>query len=260
MKITSLTNSHVKDWVKLLSKKGRDKQGKYIVEGIHLVKEALNNTNVIVEHVVYSYEKGVPEELLDYEERKWIGVSDDIINKCSDTKTPQGIFAIVYKKNGDDSILFKDSALVVVCDAIQDPGNLGTIIRSADAVGATGVVLGKGCVDLYHPKTVRSTMGSIFHLPIIESDLNGMLQKAQNHSIQVLNTSLKAESNFFQTDLTKASWIIVGNEGNGVSPELHQYVSKQIKIPIEGSAESLNVAMATTIMLYETLRQRKFKG
>ncbi|MFS1514099.1 TrmH family RNA methyltransferase [Chengkuizengella sp. SCS-71B] len=258
MKITSLTNSHVKDWVKLLTKKGRDQQGRYIVEGIHLVKEALNSANVKVEHVVYSYEKGVPPELLDYEEQKWISVSNDIINKCSDTKTPQGIFAIVHKKNWNDLLLFEGTALVVACDAIQDPGNLGTIIRSADAVGATGVVLGEGCVDLYHPKTVRSTMGSIFHLPIIERDLDVMLQKAQNRSIQVLNTSLQAESNFYETDLTKASWFIVGNEGKGVSPELNQYVNKQIKIPIEGSAESLNVAMATTIMLYETLRQRNY--
>ncbi|MDP5272522.1 TrmH family RNA methyltransferase [Chengkuizengella axinellae] len=259
MKITSLTNSHVKDWVKLLTKKGRDRQRKYIVEGAHLVKEALNSTNVNIEHVVYSEDKGIPNELLEYKEDRWISVSREIMVKCSDTKTPQGIFAVIHIKNWGETSLFNDKALVVVCDAIQDPGNLGTIIRSADAVGASGIILGKGCVDLHHPKTVRSTMGSLFHLPIVERDLNEILKKVENSSIQVINTSLQAESNCYEIDLTAGSWFIVGNEGSGVSPELNHYVNKQIKIPIEGQAESLNVAMASTIMLYEALRQRKYR-
>ncbi len=149
--------------------------------------------------------------------------------------------------------------LVVAVDGVQDPGNLGTIIRSADAVGAQGIVLGKGTVDLYNPKTVRSTMGSMFHLPIAEADLTQLLPRAQAGGAQLVITDLSASRSCYDLDLTKPTWLVLGNEGSGVSPEVSALVNETVIIPMRGESESLNVAMAATVLLFEAMRQRLLK-
>jgi TrmH family RNA methyltransferase len=153
-------------------------------------------------------------------------------------------------------LLEQVNGLVIVIDGVQDPGNLGTIIRSADAVGATGVVLGRGTVDLYNPKTIRSTMGSLFHLPILESDLHELLPLARQKNIRLVSTSLQAQHSCYELDMADTIWFILGNEGSGVSESLQPFVSQQIIIPMRGKAESLNVAMAATVLLFEAGRQR----
>jgi TrmH family RNA methyltransferase len=256
--ITSLHNPKIKQWSQLLTKRGRESQGKFILEGIHLVQEALK-AQLELEVILYSLEKGYPAELVERYELpcEVIGVSEAVLAKCSDTQTPQGVMAVAVKPEWNtQQMLEQPRALVVVVDGVQDPGNLGTIIRSADAVGATGVVLGRGTVDLYNPKTIRSTMGSLFHLPILECDLNEILPLVEQHQIQLVSTSLQAEQSCYELDMTRTTWIIVGNEGSGVNAELQQFVSKQIIIPMRGQAESLNVAMATTVLLFEAARQR----
>lgn len=264
MEITSLQNPRVKQWAGLLEKKQRDKQQKYLIEGIHLVQEALTS-EAAIECIVYSLEQGMPAELerlsashLDVE---WIGVTDAIIAKCSSTETPQPVFAVVEKYGRDqlDELLAKSEALVVVVDGVQDPGNLGTIIRSADAVAADGIILGKGTVDLYNPKTIRSTMGSLFHLPIIEGNLSDILSLAKERGARIVSTSLQADNSCYSYDFRPSSWLLVGNEGQGVSAAAEAWVDDRIIIPMPGKAESLNVAMATSVLLYEALRQRKFK-
>jgi len=258
--IVSLHNPKVKQWAQLLDKKGRDKQGAYLVEGIHLVQEALKS-QVHVEALLVSMERGMPEEVASFlgaeTDAVCVPVSEQVLAKCSDAQTPQPVVAVVRKAAVTaEALLAAVDSLVVVVDGVQDPGNLGTIIRSADAVGATGVVLGNGTVDVYNPKTVRSTMGSLFHLPIIEAALPPLLAEAKRQGIRLVNTSLQASRTCYETDWTGPTWLILGNEGKGVSPEVAGQVDDHIIIPMQGRAESLNVAMAATVLLFEAMRQR----
>jgi TrmH family RNA methyltransferase len=227
-----------------------------------LVKEALHS-KANIRAVVYSNERGIPSELLPMslqQSTEWIAASEECMRKCSDTVHPQGIFAVVEKWHTNiEPLLNNPQVLAVVTDGVQDPGNLGTIIRSADAAGADGVILGKGTVDLYNPKTVRSTMGSLFHLPIIEGDLSSWLPLARVHGIRTVSATLEATRTCFEFDLKEGTWIILGNEANGVSSEVRQLVTDELIIPMKGGSESLNVAMAATILLYEALRQRSFQ-
>jgi RNA methyltransferase, TrmH family len=266
MEISSVNNPRVKEWSQLQERKFRDKQGLYIIEGVHLVQEALQH-KADIQTVAYSMDRGIPEELRELaqagralsaqESIEWVGVSEAVLAKCSDAKTPQPVFAIVRKSAvSAESLLEIPDALVVVVDGVQDPGNLGTIIRSADAVGAAGVILGSGTVDLFNPKTVRSTMGSLFHLPVVSADLPPLLRSARTQGIQLVGTSLQASATCYETDFRPSTWVVVGNEGQGVSSEVADIVDRNVIIPIPGKAESLNVAMATTVLLYEALRQR----
>lgn len=259
--ILSTQNAKVKEWAQLLEKKHRDKQGKFIVEGIHLVSEVLRS-DWDIDCIVYDTEKGIPAELREDIDHysggaQYIAVSEAVLSKCTDTKTPQSVFAIVYKRNSlTDRLLESNRSLVMVLDNVQDPGNVGTIIRSSDAAGATGIVLGKGCADLYNPKTIRSTMGSLFHLPVIESDLSELLPVAKQKGHLVLSTSLQASQSCYEFDFTTGAWIVIGNEGKGISAEVSELVDQHILIPMQGQAESLNAAMASTILLFEAMRQR----
>lgn len=259
--ITSVHNAKVKQWVELHSKKGRDAAGQFIVEGIHLVKEALL-AQMDVEHVVYVDDEPLPDELEVFASRRnceWIQVSRHILNKCTTTQTPQNVFAVVNKKRYDESRLWEtDQPLVVLLDSVQDPGNVGTIIRSAEASGATGIILGRGTVDLYNPKTVRAAMGSLFRIPIFEGDLIPYLQEARERGIHVVSTGMDANLHCYEYDWNRPVWFVVGNEGAGVSANVSANVDEQVSIPMQGQTESLNVAMATTVLLFEAMRQRKF--
>ncbi|PYI50865.1 TrmH family RNA methyltransferase [Paenibacillus flagellatus] len=256
--IRSVNNPRVKGWSQLLDKKGRDKRGAYIIEGVHLVQEALRH-GAAVETILYSELRGLPDEIgpAAMEGAECIPVSEQVLAKVSDTQTPQAVVAIVEKARlSAESLLERRDGLVVVVDGVQDPGNLGTIVRSADAVGATGVVLGRGTVDLYNPKTVRSTMGSLFHVPVAEADLLPLLAEAKRRGVKLFNASLQASRTCYEADFTGPTWIVLGNEGKGVSPEVAAQVDEHVIIPMKGSAESLNVAMAATVLLFEAMRQR----
>lgn len=262
MDILSPQNPRAKEWAQLLEKKHRDKQQKYIIEGIHLVQEALRS-GADVECVAFDVEQGIPGELSNMTdiggEAQWIGVSAAVIAKCTDTKTPQPVFAVVRKqKAAIGELLARKNSLVIVLDGVQDPGNVGTIIRTADAAGADGVLVGRGSADIYNPKTIRSTMGSIFHLPVVEGDLLELLPQAKESGVRIVSTSLQATSTCYGYDFTGPSWLLVGNEAKGVSPEAQRLVDDSLIIPMKGRAESLNVAMASTVMLFEAMRQREF--
>ncbi|MEF3306446.1 TrmH family RNA methyltransferase [Paenibacillus sp. GYB003] len=259
--IVSPQNPKAKMWAQLLDKKGRDKRQAYLVEGIHLVQEALKS-GADVETVLYSLERGIPAEIgplaaAGRTRPEWVPVSEQVLAKCTDAQTPQPVAAIVNKTAFPaERLLDIRDGLVVVVDGVQDPGNLGTIVRSADAVGASAVLLGKGTVDLYNPKTVRSTMGSLFHLPIAESALPPILSEAKRRGVRLINTSLQAKRSCYETDLTGTVWIVLGNEGKGVSPEVAEQIDEHVVIPMKGPTESLNVAMAATVLLFEAMRQR----
>lgn len=258
--IVSLQNQRVKTWMHLLDRKGRQKHGQFLIEGTHLVEEAIH-AGAPLRTIVIDQDKELPRSLYEASKQhvEWIRVPRQILEKCTDTDTPQGIFAVLDKLEPSTDRLFAADALVIAVDGVQDPGNLGTIIRSADAVGASGVFLGNGTVDLYNPKTIRSTMGSLFHLPVLMGDLREWLPRAREHDAQIIGTDLSATKSCYEIDYCRPTWIILGNEGQGMSTEIARQVTEPVIIPMQGQAESLNVAMAATVLLFEASRQRIFK-
>ncbi len=272
--LSSASNPRAKDWAKLSERKYREREGKFLLEGIHLVKEALD-AGWPLEVVAFDEGSGVLEQFEAYiatdsgfgranagPETKWIPVSPEIIAKCCETGTPQPIFAVAHKRPPAAERLFQDKrGLVVVLDGVQDPGNVGTIVRSAAASGATAVVLGKGTADLYNPKTIRATMGALFHVPVLEAELEEVLPQAAEHGVAIVGTSLQAACSCYEYDFAAGSvWLVFGNEGAGLSVKASAFVHANIIIPMSGRAESLNVAMAATVLLFEAQRQRMVAG
>ncbi|MCC3377048.1 RNA methyltransferase [Cohnella sp. REN36] len=263
--LTSVQNPRVKAWAKLSERKYRNQEGRFKLEGVHLVKEALE-AGWPLEAVAFDEGLGLPDELLPYAELErasggpeWVPVSPDIILKCSETETPQPVFAIAVKRPADESALLdgEREGPVVVLDGVQDPGNVGTIIRSAAASGAAAVVLGKGTADLYNAKTLRATMGTLFRVPIVEAELTALLPEARNRGAKLFGTSLQAQQSVYACDLAAPGvWLLFGNEGSGLSPAIEALVDCPVIIPMSGRAESLNVAMAATVLLFECQRQR----
>lgn len=259
--IGSPQNERAKQWASLLDKKYRDREGRFIVEGVHLIQEAFEY-KAEPQIIVYDAERGVPDELRAHASSpdssvEWISASRAVMSKCTGTDSPPPVFAVLDKLFMREERLFGEGRLVVALDGVRDPGNLGTIIRSADAAGADAVVLGKGCVDLYNPKTVRSTMGSLFHLPIVQGSLTELLPKAIEGGAKVIGTSLQADHSCYEYDWRQATWLVMGSESEGLSEEVRALVDESVIIPMAGGAESLNVAMATTVLLFEALRQRR---
>lgn len=250
--IESKNNSLYKNIKKLKEKKTRMQEGKYLIEGLRFVDEAFKS-NVSIETVLYTQEflEKHGDFLVDKEIEDKIVLSSSLLKELSFTGTPQGIMAIVKMENKS----LKNGDTVVLVDKVQDPGNMGTIIRTAHAIGAAGIITTKGTVDIYNDKTLRSTMGSIFYLPVIEDDNLELISKLKNEGYRLMVSSLQGKKDFFEENLNGNIIVAVGNEGNGVSEEIYNLSDVKVKIPMPGNAESLNVAVATSIMLYEKIRQ-----
>lgn len=246
-KIESTQNKQVKEWKKLLTKKGRNKQQKYLIEGSHLIEEAVKARNQI--EVILIKEEKLDEYKDSYASFNVVIVTSEIADLLSDTVTNQGIFAVVNIFEETEKIQGNNPVLML--DEVQDPGNLGTLIRSADAAGFEGVIIGKGSVDLYNPKTLRSAQGSHFHLPVIHADLFEWLDLFKGKNIPVYGTAFDSQALSYREIRPVDSFaLIVGNEGNGVNPELLSQTAKNLYIPIKGEAESLNVAVAAGILMF----------
>ncbi|ADL08153.1 TrmH family RNA methyltransferase [Thermosediminibacter oceani] len=236
----------------------RKRHGLFLVEGLRATEEALNS-DYLVEFLVVSddFLERHREKIKEYENIKVYEVPRKVYDTLSDTEAPQGIMAVVRMKNHELTSIYEDNFLIVALDGIKDPGNIGTIIRTADAAGASGILAGKGCVDIYNPKVVRSTMGSIFHLPVIEGvDLPVVLHELSQKRAKIVVTHLGAEKSYFDADLTGPVVLVFGSEAEGVSPEILKISTEVVKIPMPGKAESLNVAVAGGIVLFEAVRQR----
>lgn len=260
--IESKQNARYKAWKKLLTKKGRKEQDSFLIEGEHLVEEALHSGWRVVE-VIYSEKFQAPQKWIEQypiliKERHVL--SSSLFEELSETKAPQGI-AMVLKKQTMSGVeqLLKEGQTLVLIDQVQDPGNLGTIIRTADAAGIDGIILGKGTVDIYSGKVLRSTQGSIFHLPIYEEKLETTIPLLQKKGWKVYGTSLQGALDYREISVEKDEKIalLLGNEGEGVAKKLLDQVNQKIKIPIWGKAESLNVAIASGILLYYLQSQKK---
>ncbi len=258
--ITSKDNEIVKNIKKLKEKKYRDQTGQYIIEGIKLVKEAIEEKANIQKIVLCEdcENDGTIEKALMYEIAKYdcIYVSKKVFDSITDVNTPQGILAIIKRKALDEQEISYKEDLIVVLDGIQDPGNLGTILRTVDSVGLSQIVLSEKTADPYNPKVVRSTMGAIFRLNIIQSNnIIEDLKKIKKNRFKLLATSLENSESIYNIDLNKKA-IIIGNEANGVSKEVFDIVDEKTKIPMLGKTESLNAAVATGVILYEYVRRK----
>ena len=189
-------------------------------------------------------------------------VSDSVFKKISDTVTPQGIMAIVEKnaytlddiiENVNNNITQKGRSCVVVLDRLQDPGNLGTIVRTGEGAGISGIIMSSGCADIYNPKVIRSTMGSIFRVPFtVVSDLPEAIETLKENSITTYAAHLKGEE-YNKGVFEKNVALLIGNEAKGLSHEVSGKADRLIKIPMEGKVESLNAAIATAILMYQCI-------
>ncbi len=188
-------------------------------------------------------------------------VADSVFKSVSDTQTPQGIMAIVEMPEYTlEQLLDGDNTHLLILESIQDPGNLGTMVRTGEGAGVTGIIMNKTTVDLFNPKTIRSTMGSIYRVPFfITEDLPTMLQELKEKGISLYAAHLKGEYAYDEEDYTKACAFMIGNEGNGLTDEIAEVADTYIKIPMEGHVESLNAAISATLLMYETNRQRRHK-
>lgn len=259
--IKSKENNLIKEVKKLKEKKYRDLNKSFLIEGFRFVEEALkSNFEVkyvfICEKQIDKFEKLGFKSLIDKKTKSFI-VSDSVLNSICSTETPQGIVAVVKNKISDIQV---KNGFYILIDKVQDPGNMGTIIRSANASGALGVIITKGTVDTYNSKTLRSTMGSIFKIPIIFEDSSfNIVKKLKKNKFKLVTSSLDTDYNFFDIDLTGKVIIAVGNEGNGISKEVFELGDISVKIPMPGNAESLNVGVAASVMMFEAVRQIKLK-
>jgi TrmH family RNA methyltransferase len=259
-----LSKEKLKQIHKLKTEKEREKGGKFLIEGLHLCQEALSS-NWEVELVLFSseFEKSSGNQRLveDFSKRGIVifRVKKKEIDKLADTETPQGIVALVKKKKFTLSKDFlKKSSLLLGLDNIRDPGNLGTMIRTADAAGTNGVLFSKGCVELYNPKVIRSTMGSIFHLPVVEGlDLKEVLPEMKVSGFKIFSSEVHEGKNYSRISYPEKICLLIGSEASGISKEISNLADERIKIPIFGKAESLNASVAAGILLYEIVRNKK---
>lgn len=247
-RIESIQNSFVKHWKKLvLNRKDRDKAGEFIVEGFHLVEDALKGKQSLL--TIIKREDVELPITWNVEDVSIIEVTKQVAKEIAETEQSQGVFAHCKQQNIEED-QFEQWKTFLWIDAVQDPGNVGTMIRTADAAGIDAVIIGKGSADPYNPKTVRSGQGSHFHIPIVKGDLLEWVERAKRQEIQMIGTSLEQSVHYKEVEPTERFALIMGNEGSGMSEELLQQTDVNVLIPIHGQAESLNVAVATGILLY----------
>ena len=260
--ISSKDNEQIKYIRKLKDKKFRDETNEYLVEGIKLVKEAILEKQDIKQIVICDdCEKSdlISKEMM-YEIAKYdcIYVTNKIFKYITEVQTPQGVMAIIEKNNKDKEINYNED-IIVALDDIQDPGNLGTILRTVDSIGLSQILVSKGTADAYNPKVVRSTMGAIYRVKVIECDnLKETLKEIKKNKFKILVTSLDDSKSVYDIKYYKKV-IVIGNEANGVEEDIVKLADEKIKIPMLGKTESLNASVATGVVLYEYVRQ-KIKG
>lgn len=260
--ITSAANEKVKHIAALTQKaKLRQEEGIFLIEGSRIFEEApvsLIKEVYVSESFLKNQDGKVKEKLqeTDFEE-----VSDRIFQKLSDTKTPQGILAILRQQKYERKDLLKNMPLLLLLEDIQDPGNMGTIFRTAEGAGVTGIIMSRGCVDLYNPKTVRSTMGSIFRMPFyVTKDLIREIRSLRKEGVRVFAAHLDGDRNYEEEDYRTGTAFLVGNEGNGLKKETVKEADIRIRIPMQGKLESLNAAVSAALLSYEAARQRRTAG
>lgn len=261
MEVTGLQNPLVKAAAELKQKKHRQQRGEFLAEGLRTVEEAVAFKSA---QLIF-YTAAEDERTLQLLEQaasmqlKLVCVSEAVMKKIADTETPQGIIAVCRMQEQPLDKLLASGKLLLVLDRVGDPGNIGTMLRTADAAGVGGIVLLKGSADIYAPKTVRASMGSLFHVPVLSGiSEQEFIDDAKRAGYQLLVTALDGADNLYQADLSGRLAFVMGNEAGGVSASLLRQADKRVFIPMRGHAESLNVAMAAGIVMFETMRRNYF--
>lgn len=255
--IESAQNRLIKRLHGLKLRKNREKEQVFVAEGIRFVSEIPKDW--AVECYVVSASYAAAYDMTELEGRAEVYVlPDSLFADAAETENPQGILAICGRNAYDmGEIMEKRNAFFLLAEEMNDPGNLGTVIRTADACGVDAVFLSKGSVDLYNPKTLRATMGSVFHIPVFQNvSLEEMAQRMQEKGIPLYAAHLQGRQYPYSLNLRRACAFLIGNEARGLSEEAAALCDSYVKIPMPGQAESLNASVAAAVLLYEVVRQR----
>ena len=260
--IKSKDNNKIKYVRNLNLKKFRDEENAFFIEGIKFVDEAINegadiNFLLVSEE---AYNKNEVKNIIDFiDEKKIVLCSDRVFGSAADTVSAQGILAVINKNIADKNDVINNCNFIIMCDRIQDPGNLGTIVRIADAFGPAGLLLTRGCVDIFNPKVVRASAGAIFRVPVIhaENDIE-IIKTLQDKGFYIVSTVVQSEFSFDDMGKRDKICIVIGNEGHGVSREIIDNSDMTITIKMTGRAESLNASVAAGISIYE-IRKKLLK-
>lgn len=254
--ITSTSNQQIKDLVRFQKKsRFRDEAGVFIVEGPRMASEIpADRIEKLYVSESYAKKNGFSQYLSSHTEI----LSDAVFAHVSDTKTPQGVLAVVRRAEyGMEDILSKNP-MILVLDNLQDPGNVGTIFRTAEAAGISGIILSRDCVDIYNPKVIRSTMGAVFRIPFFcTDDLPGCIGEIRQKGVTVYAAHLQGSNSYDKEDYTGGCAFLIGNEGNGLREEVAECADRRVLIPMLGKAESLNAAVASAVLMFEAARQRR---
>lgn len=279
MRLTSVNNDRVKDITKLikLAKRRRESRS-FVAEGIRLVSEVPPEKliSLYIEETFYEkldksqdydesdFERGFRDRIMALikaaeEKESFFLVNDAVMYKLSDTETPQGILAVVEMQDMEAENLLTDDDMpfIIVMDGLQDPGNMGTIIRTAEGAGVTGILISRDSVDPYSPKVVRATMGALFRMKLcISTDLKEDISLLKEKGITVFGTHLSGKE-FYDEDFRIPSAFLIGNEGKGLKDDVAETADRLLRIPMKGRVESLNAGVSAAVVMYEVLRQRR---
>lgn len=258
--VQSRQNKTVKEIIALQDKKERRKQRCFAVEGVRFVKEALSS-GMKVEKICFAsetigkwyheFESLLPPGIPTFE------MPSALFRQMAETESPQGVLAVVRIPDHALSAIYRKGFRGILLDNVQDPGNCGTVIRSAHALGFDAVIATSGSVELFNGKVLRSTMGSVFHIPVIDNlNMNDILSFVKELRLELIAACLEEASPCHETDLTGEFFLCVGNEGRGVSEAMLAAAGKRVRIPMPGGAESFNAGVAASILMYESNRQR----
>ena len=262
--ITSVSNAKVKQVVLWQGKaKERRKDQVFLAEGLKMFGEAPTEwirEAYLTENALEKLRQN-PEAMYKLEGISWEMVSDEVMEKMTDTQTPQGILTVLKRPEYNlETLLDCPKGLFLVLEDLQDPGNLGTIMRTSEGAGVTAVIMNKTTVDIFNPKTIRATMGSIYRVPFIfADDLQEILRKMKRKGIRSYAAHLAGTTYYTGCSFQDPTAFLIGNEGNGLSKEISEMADSFIKIPMEGKLESLNAAVAAALLIYEAKRQRSIK-
>lgn len=257
--ITSTGNSQIKNVISLIKKsKDRKAQGLFVVEGKRMFEETPAD-RISKVYAAESFARNNPEVF----KKPGLGavelVTDEVFAHMSDTKTPQGVLALVkMKEYSAEEMLDKEAPLLLLLENLQDPGNLGTLLRTAEGAGADGILLSSGTVDIYNPKVIRSTMGAMYRVKYAYVDsLAQTMELLHARGITTFAAHLEGAVDYAKPDYRRGTAFLIGNEGNGLTPEITALAAQRIIIPMKGRLESLNAAVSGAILMYEAARQRR---
>jgi TrmH family RNA methyltransferase len=256
--ITSKDNIIYKETRKLSTKKGRDESGLYLVEGENMIQEALEH-EIPLRHILVRDKGGGVPHFVFTKPGKAPGLpifllDQRLFDQLAQTETSQGVLGVAEKPMNQKALPKEGNVLVL--DRLQDPGNIGTLIRTAEAAGYEGVVILKGTVDVFSPKVVRATAGSLFRIPLFHyASKEDLVEALRKTGKRIITTDLTAKTMYYQERLQKNIALVIGNEGNGVDPYFREHGDVCIKIPMKGKVDSLNAAVAASILMYESMRK-----